>query len=234
MEVLLIEDEKNIASFIERGLEEAGFSVRSAYDGETGLAFLEDSPFDIVILDVILPQMDGWEVCRKIRQDFRRNIPILMLSALNQTEQVVRGLDAGADDYLGKPFKMTELVARLHALGRRYRNHATPPVESNSIAVADLQMDLEAMEVWRGDARIKLTVREFRLLHFFLKNVNKVVTRFQLLDQVWGMDFDTGTNVVDVYVNYLRNKIDKDFPVRLIHTVYGVGYILKDDHAATE
>lgn len=231
MQVLLIEDEKNISSFIERGLVEAGHEVTPAYDGETGLSILAKASFDVVILDVILPQIDGWEVCRKIRQEMNRDTPILMLSALNQTEQVVKGLDAGADDYLGKPFKMTELVARLHALSRRYRHHS---VHGNIVQFADLKMDLETMEVWRGETRIRLTSREFKLLQFFLNNANKVVTRFQLLEQVWGMDFDTGTNVVDVYVNYLRNKVDKDFKVKLLHTVYGVGYILKEENEAAE
>lgn len=228
MQVLLIEDEKNIVSFISKGLEDQGCRVTAALDGESGLSLLGRQLFDVIILDIILPTVDGWEVCRRIRNDLRSDVPILILSALNQTEQVVRGLDAGADDYLGKPFKMTELYARVKALCRRYSGRLPG---SRYLIYADLRLDLQNKEVWRGENKIQLTVKEFNLLKLFLSNPDKVLTRHQILEQVWGMDFDTGTNVVDVYMNYLRKKIDKGYRKRLLNTVFGMGYMLREHDA---
>lgn len=220
----MIEDEKNISSFISKGLEAEGYNVMPAYDGESGLALMTRDHFDLIILDIVLPRMSGWDVCRKIRTELRNDIPILMLTALTHTDQVVKGLDAGADDYLGKPFKMTELLARLKALSRRYSGLMSMP---NTLTYADLRMNLATKEVWRGDQLIQLTVKEYNLLKLFLSFPNKVFSRVQILEQVWGVDFDTGTNVVDVYVNYLRKKIDKDFEPKLLHTVFGMGYTLR-------
>ena len=231
MKVLVIEDEKNIASFIERSLSNAGYEASVAYDGETGLDILADKDFDVIILDIILPRKNGWEVCQHIRQQYRKDTPILMLSALNHTNHVVKGLEAGADDYMAKPFKLTELMARLQALVRRYRRQLPA---TSLLSYGGLEVNLESKEAYREGRPIKLTIREFKLLEFFLRHPGKALSRFELLEQVWGLDFDTGTNVVDVYVNYLRNKVDKGYSAKLIHTVYGMGYILKEGHDAAE
>lgn len=231
MKILVIEDEKNIVSFLKRGLENNGFQVTPAYDGETGLALLKKDTFDIVILDIILPGKNGWEICSVIRNELKQNVPILMLSALNRTEDIVKGLNGGADDYLGKPFQLTELLARLKALYRRRENY---PSANEILRYADLEINEELKEVWRAGDRIKLTARELNLLRFFLQNPEKVLTRDQILDAVWGVDFDTGTNVVDVYVNYLRNKIDRKYTTKLIKTVFGIGYILKSEMDPSE
>lgn len=231
MRILVIEDEKNIASFIERSLEASGYEVVTAFDGETGLEILAASDFDAIILDVILPKFNGWEVCQQVRQRLLKDTPILMLSAMNHTNHIVKGLDSGADDYLAKPFKMNELQARLQALSRRYRRQTTAP---SVLRYAGLEVNLEAKEAWREGRKVKLTIREFKLLECLIRNPGKALSRHELLEKVWGLDFDTGTNVVDVYVNYLRNKIDKGYPNKLIHTVYGMGYILKENHDASE
>ncbi|MCO6493779.1 MAG: response regulator transcription factor [Phaeodactylibacter sp.] len=231
MKVLLIEDEKNIASFIERSLASAGYEACVAYDGETGLDILSGQDFDVIILDIILPRKNGWEVCQHIRQQYRKDTPILMLSALNHTNHVVKGLEAGADDYMAKPFKLNELIARLHALVRRYRRQMPA---NRLLQYGGLEVNLESKEAFREGRPIKLTIREFKLLEFFMRNPGKALSRFELLEKVWGLDFDTGTNVVDVYVNYLRNKIDKGYTTKLIHTVYGMGYILKEGHDSAE
>ncbi|MCO6479004.1 MAG: response regulator transcription factor [Phaeodactylibacter sp.] len=231
MKVLLIEDEKNIASFIERSLSSAGYQVMAAYDGETGLDLMAGNEFDVIILDIILPRKNGWEVCQQIRQQYRKDTPILMLSALNHTNHVVKGLEAGADDYMAKPFKLNELMARLHALVRRYRRQIP---NNKLLQYGGLEINLESKEASREGRPVKLTIREFKLLEFFMRHPGRAFSRFELLEKVWGLDFDTGTNVVDVYVNYLRNKIDKGYSTKLIHTVYGMGYILKEENDATE
>jgi two-component system, OmpR family, copper resistance phosphate regulon response regulator CusR len=229
--ILLIEDEKNIASFISQSLENAGYRVFTAFDGEAGLEMLMAADFDAIVLDVILPRYNGWEVCQQVRQQMKKDTPILMLSAMNHTNHIVKGLEAGADDYLGKPFKMAELLARLQALLRRYTRAA--PAQ-NILHYAGLELNTDSKEAWREGQKLKLTIREYRLLEYFIRNPGKALSRYNLLEQVWGLDFDTGTNVVDVYVNYLRNKVDKGFSKKLIHTVYGMGYILKEDNDAEE
>lgn len=231
MKVLLIEDEKNISSFIERSLSNAGYQVFAAFDGETGLDMVAGNEFDVIILDIVLPRKNGWEVCQQVRQHYQRDTPILMLSALNHTSHVVKGLEAGADDYMAKPFKLSELMARLQALVRRYRRQLPA---NQSLHYGELEVNLDSKEAFREGRPIKLTIREFKLLEFFMQNPGKALSRFELLEKVWGLDFDTGTNVVDVYVNYLRNKIDKGFSNKLIHTVYGTGYILKEGYDAAE
>jgi len=224
MNILVIEDEQNVASFIKKGLEENGMNVILAYDGETGLSLLEQQEFSVIVLDVILPNINGWDVCQRIRKQLRLKTPVLMLTALSSTDNLVKGLDQGADDYLAKPFKFQELLARVKALDRRNRNQiATPSI----LKFEDLEMDTDQKMVKRAGNVIKLTSREYNLLEFFLKNPQKVISRMDILENVWGVNFDFGTNVVDVYVNYLRNKMDKNFDTKIIQTVVGMGYILR-------
>jgi two-component system copper resistance phosphate regulon response regulator CusR len=226
MQVLLIEDEKNISSFISKGLEAEGYDVTPAYDGETGLALFQGGQYQFLILDVILPHMNGWEICKRIRQEHNNEVPILMLSALNETDHIVKGLNAGADDYLAKPFKMSELLARIKALSRRSKGYVPDAV---FLEYGGLKVDSKSREVWRDEVKIKLTVKEFNLLVYLMKNPDKALSRMEILEHVWGIDFDINTNVVDVYVNYLRRKIDKEFDHKLIQTVFGIGYILRAD-----
>ena len=225
MKVLLIDDEVTINGFINKGLIENGFEVKQAFDGEMGLRLAKNEDFDVVILDLILPGMNGLEVCRKLREEHNIQTPILMLTALNTSEDVVEGLNTGADDYLGKPFKFQELLARVRALGRR-KNHVVKP--TNQLQVADLTIDLDQKIVKRAGVELQLTLKEFLLLECLIKNKNRVLSRLDLLEKVWGIHFDTGTNVVDVYMNYLRNKIDKPFDQKLIQTVVGMGYVIRD------
>lgn len=223
MNILVIEDEPNVAAFIKRGLEENSFEVDVAYDGNTGLLQAKQKEYHLAILDVIMPGINGLEVCQRLRE-WDNALPILMLTALGTTDDVVTGLEAGADDYLAKPFKFKELLARVRALTRRKNLQAT---NSSKLTFADLEMDLETKAVTRNGKTINLTAREFTLLEYFMKNPGKVLGRIDLLENVWELNYDLGSNVVDVYVNYLRNKIDKEFPVKLIHTVIGMGYALK-------
>ena len=224
MNILVIEDEQNVASFIKKGLEENGMNVILAYDGETGLSLLEQQEFSVIVLDVILPNINGWDVCQRIRKQLRLKTPVLMLTALSSTDNLVKGLDQGADDYLAKPFKFQELLARVKALDRRNRNQIASP---SILKFEDLEMDTDQKMVKRAGKVIKLTSREYNLLEFFLKNPHKVISRMDILENVWGVNFDFGTNVVDVYVNYLRNKMDKNFDTKIIQTVVGMGYILR-------
>ena len=195
-----------------------------AYNGSNGLDLLQQMQIDLVVLDVILPKMDGREVAKKIREMGYTYLPIIMLTALGTTENIVKGLDSGADDYLIKPFKFKELLARIRA---RTRNKGVPVVNNPKLTIKDLELDTEAKLVTRAGEEISLTSTEFRLLQYLLLNKNRVLNRVDILEKVWDINFNMGTNVVDVYVNYLRNKIDKNFEVKLIHTVIGMGYILK-------
>jgi two-component system copper resistance phosphate regulon response regulator CusR len=224
MAILVVEDEPNVVSVIKRGLSEYGFEISVATDGLTGLQMATSHPFDLIILDVMLPSMDGVQVCKRIREQ-NQNVPILMLTALDSTENIVTGLDSGADDYMVKPFKMAELAARLRALIKR-RGGDYQPVK-NVLKIADIEVDTDAKIVTRNQLPINLTPTEYRLLEYFLKNQKKVLSRIQILESVWDIDFNMGTNVVDVYINYLRKKLDKDNPSKLIHTVFGMGYIMK-------
>ena len=223
MRILVVEDEVSVSSFIKKGLEEQGHEILQAFDGAMGLKMALQQSFDLIILDIILPGMNGLEVCSKIREGGGVSVPILMLTALGTADDVVDGLNSGADDYLPKPFKFKELVARVRALGRRKNLNQTDTV----LKVADLELNLDAKTVSRNGEPIKLTAREFNLLEYLIKNKGRVVSRVDILENVWEVDFDLGTNVIDVYVNYLRNKIDKGFEPRLIHTVVGMGYVLK-------
>jgi len=221
MRILVIEDEKKVASFIKRGLEEAGYTVDAAKDGEEGLYKVESEEYDLIILDLILPRKNGIEVCKELRQ-MKLNTPILILSAKDSVDDKVLGLDSGADDYLTKPFAFNELLARVRALLRR--GEALSQVK---LQVGDLMLDSVTREVTRGGKEIKLTNREYSLLEYLMLNSGKVLSRTQLSEHVWDYTFDTFSNVIDVYVNYLRNKIDRDYDVKLINTVRGVGYVLR-------
>jgi two-component system copper resistance phosphate regulon response regulator CusR len=223
MRVLLIEDEPSVASFIRKGLEEQSFNVDVAYDGQTGKQLVTQNDYDIVLLDIVIPHINGIELCRQIRES--SNIPIIMLTALGTTNDIVTGLDSGADDYLTKPFKFKELLARIRALVRRKGD-----INTNQLfSLADLEVDYKAKEVKRAGQKIKLTAREYFLLQYFIRNKGILLSRSDISENVWDSSIDPGSNIVDVYVNYLRNKIDKDFSKKLIHTVYGMGYVFKED-----
>ncbi|NIG53399.1 response regulator transcription factor [Chitinophaga sp. Cy-1792] len=230
MKILLIEDEPAVVSVITRGLTEAGYEVSVAPDGTSGLKMALDNPvFTLIILDVMLPGLNGIEVCKAIRKEGTAT-PILMLTALGTTENIVMGLDSGADDYLVKPFKLAELEARIRSLLRRKSGIAAPlPVtNSNILQLANLELDTDTKTARRGGNNIQLTATEYRLLEFLLKNPRKVLSRMEILEQVWGIDFNMNTKVVDVYVNYLRKKINKNNQPELIQTVTGLGYMLKE------
>jgi len=222
MRVLVVEDEQRVASFIRKGLEEQGIQVALAYDGITGLSMALADLYDVIILDIVMPGMNGMEVCRKLRAEHGNTTPVLMLTALGTTDDIVDGLTIGADDYLTKPFKFRELLARIHALARR-KNTVV-----RMLVADDLKMDVESKEVFRGNTKIDLTAREFRLLEYLLINKNRVVSRTDILENVWDVNHDLGTNVVDVYINYLRKKIDHEYPNPIIKTVVGMGYVIKD------
>ena len=221
--IILVEDEINIASFIERGLREFGHEVSVVYDGNAGWELLQNESFDLLILDIIMPGMNGLELCRMYRQRFGYHSPVVMLTALGTTDDIVKGLDAGADDYLVKPFSFQELEARIKALLRRSKE-----VPVQQLVCGDLILDCTLRRARRGNMDIDLTVKEYRLLEGFLLHQRAVLSRLTLLRDVWDKNFDTNTNVVDVYVNYLRAKIDKGFEDKLIHTVVGVGYMMTD------
>ncbi|WP_242920211.1 response regulator transcription factor [Pontibacter liquoris] len=222
MRILLIEDEPKVASFIKKGLEEQTYEVDQAYDGTFGVKLALQHDYDLVLLDIILPHMSGLDVCREIRRH-NPGIAILMLTALGTTDDKITGLDAGADDYLTKPFEFKELLARIRALTRR----GSESSNGEKLSIADLEMDLVKKTVTRGGNPISLTAREFALLYFLLRNQNRVVSRVDITEQVWETSFDTGSNVIDVYINFLRKKIDKGHQTRLIHTLVGMGYVLK-------
>ncbi|KAB7727376.1 response regulator [Rudanella paleaurantiibacter] len=227
--ILLAEDEVSVVEFIRRGLIEENYTVSVAFNGSTGLKMALDSSYDLIILDIMLPDMNGLEVCQKLRSNHLLT-PILFLTALGTAENVVTGLNAGADDYLVKPFKFIELNARINALLRRANQKAEPemPSYTNLYVLADLRVDDTAKTVTRSDQPIQLTATEYRLLLALIKNKGKVLSRIDLLESAWDLNFNTGTNVVDVYINYLRRKIDSAAPEKLIHTVVGMGYVLKE------
>ncbi|WP_220577797.1 response regulator transcription factor [Bacteroides fragilis] len=219
--ILLVEDEVNIASFIERGLKEFGHTVSVANDGNSGWELIRQEVFDLLIIDIIMPGMNGLELCRLYRRQYGYLVPVIMLTALGTTEDIVKGLDAGADDYLVKPFSFQELEARIKAILRRGREDS-----ARQLVCDDLVLNCNSRRARRGEAEIDLTVKEYRLLEYFMTHQGLLLSRLTLLRDVWDKNFDTNTNVVDVYVNYLRGKIDKDFSKKLIHTVVGSGYIM--------
>ncbi len=224
MRILVVEDEKKVASFIQRGLEAERHSVDVAHDGESGLARALDGDYDLLILDVMLPRRDGLSVLRELRAR-RRPLPVLLLTARAAVSDKVAGLDGGADDYLTKPFEVAELLARVRVLLRR--GAPGPAV----LEVADLRLDPATRVVTRAGRRIELTAREYALLEYLLRNAGRVLSRALIAQHVWGTSFDTFTNVIDVYVNYLRRKIDAEHHPKLIHTVRGAGYVLREPEA---
>lgn len=227
--ILLVEDEAHVASFIKKGLTEEGYDVTVAFDGNTGWDMFLQSQFDLIILDIMLPGKNGIEVCSLIRQ-VNTTIPVLFLTALGTSENIVLGLNTGADDYIVKPFKFIEFLARIKTLLRRAEvlTNEQPLKNSNTYSFLDLTVDDNAKTVTRSGVEINLTSTEYRLLMYFLQNKNIVLSRMDILENVWGLNFNLGTNVVDVYVNYLRKKLDQNFEPKLIHTVIGMGYILKE------
>ncbi|HLO70754.1 MAG TPA: response regulator transcription factor [Flavipsychrobacter sp.] len=225
--ILLVEDEKKIADTLEAGLEEEQFEVSVAYNGLEGKKLYLNNAYDLIILDINLPFMNGYELCKIIREKDKR-IPIIMLTALNFMDNKIQGFDVGADDYIVKPFEFRELLARVKALLRRTDVLLDAP-EEKTLTIADLEVNLDNKEVKRSGTKISLTAKEFQLLEYLLKNKGRVVSRADIAKDVWDIDFDTQTNVIDVYVNFLRKKLDKDFTPKLIHTQVGMGYILKTD-----
>lgn len=222
MKILVVEDELNLATYLKRGLEEEGHTIELALDSKTAKIHMGSDKFDMVILDIILPDGNGLVLCKDFKE-LHPKIPIIILTSLGSTKDKVSGLDSGADDYLVKPFQFSELAARIRAIERRKHQNQSPTI----LTALDLVMDTSSRSVQRNGKVITLTAREFKLLQVFLENRNKVLSRMDIAESVWDINFDTGTNVVDVYVNYLRNKIDKMHEKKLIHTVIGVGYVLR-------
>jgi two-component system copper resistance phosphate regulon response regulator CusR len=225
MKVLVVEDELKVANFIKSGLEEQLYDVDLAYDGVTGERLALGNQYSIILLDVIIPSMNGIELCKKIKQ-FKPDLPILMLTALGTTSDKVLGFDSGADDYLVKPFEFEELVARIRALTKRMTLGTQQG--SEFLQVSDLKLDLHRKVAHRGDREIMLTAKEFDLLEYYMRHPRRVISKSELSERVWGITFDTGTNVVEVYMNILRKKIDRDFPTKLLHTRIGLGYFMSD------
>jgi len=224
LNILLIEDELGVSGFIRKGLEENQFRVTLAYEGRMGLQLAMEYDYDLILLDVILPHLNGFEICAELKK-FKPEIPILMLTALSTINDKLKGFSQGADDYLTKPFHFEELLARINALSRR--NQQKQP--SLIYTAADLLMDSYKKMVRRDGKEIILTLKEYTLLEYLLVNKNKVISRAKIAEAVWGIGFNRGTNLIDVYINYLRSKIDKGFSKPLIHTVIGMGYVLKDE-----
>ncbi|MDR0437677.1 MAG: response regulator transcription factor [Bacteroidales bacterium] len=224
MELLLIEDNRRLSEFLVKGLEESGFSVVLAETGTDARRWIAEKTWDAILLDIMLPDIDGFELLQYTR--FKENhTPILVLSALNETDDKVKALEYGADDYLSKPFHFKELVARIHALTRRFKKNYSE--QSNVLQSDDLKLYVDEHRVVRGEKEIKLTLQEFKLLKYLMENKNRIMSRTQILDAVWGYNYDTNTNVIDVYISYLRTKIDMENLPKLIETVKGVGYRIR-------
>ena len=222
MRILLIEDEKRLSHFVKKGLTENGFAVDQAFDGEEGLYLAQQETYDVIVLDVMLPKMSGVEVCKKLRL-LKKETPILMLTAKSELEDKVEGLDSGADDYLTKPFEFAELKARINALLRRSYHQV-----SNNLTIDNLEVDPSKHTVFRNKKPIKLTPKEFSILEQLLRQKHEVVTRTQIIEHVWDYNFDSLSNVVDVFIGTLRKKIDRGEKIKLIHTLHGVGYMITD------
>jgi len=224
MKILIVEDELKVASFIKKGLEENNYEAEIAYDGLTAEKLVKSNRYDLFILDIIIPGINGLDLCRKLKK-INSIIPVLMLTALGTTDDKITGFEAGASDYLVKPFEFRELLARVKVLLRK----SDLPLEKTNILVAgDLELDLERKMVRRSDTYIDLTAKEFSLLEYFMRNRGRVLSRVDIAEKVWDIKFDFGTNVVDVYVNFLRKKIDKGYDKKMIHTRVGFGYVFGD------
>ena len=223
MKVLVVEDEQQVSNFIKQGLEEQSFEVDVAYDGHIAERLILSRDYHVILLDIIIPGINGFDLCRIIKKN-KPEIPVLMLTTLGMTEDKVAGFDAGADDYLLKPFEFVELIARLKALSRRNRSETID--HGSLLRYEDLQLDLEKKVAIRSGKAIKLSAKEFALLAYFLRNKGKVIPRAELAEKIWDLKFETGTNVVEVYINMLRNKIDRDYEPKLLHTRIGLGYVL--------
>jgi len=224
MNVLLVEDDRSISGFIAKGLKEMLYVVDAAFDGEEGLHLALSRSYDMIILDIMLPGIDGWKVLEIIRKE-QVKTPVIILTAKDAKEDVVRGLELGADDYLVKPFSFAELLSRIKAIFRRGR----PDTDLSMMTVGDLTLDLMKRTVRRNEKDIELSGKEFILLEYLMRNGGQILTRTMILEHVWGYNFDTGSNIIDVHINHLRNKIDRDCQPKLIHTIKGVGYVLKSE-----
>lgn len=224
MRILLVEDEQSVAAFIKKGLAEEYYTVDTAEDGNLGLSMAINNVYDLIILDIMLPEIDGLKLCRTLREKGIKT-PILMLTALDSVDNKVIGLESGADDYLAKPFAFSELLARIKALLRRKSDL------TSEFSIDNLRMDLLSRRVFRGENEITLSPKEFSILEYLLRNKGRVLSRTQIIENVWGYNYDPNTNIVDVHIKYLREKIDKDFSKKLIHTVRGTGYTVKEEDA---
>lgn len=224
MKVLLVEDEKKVAAFIEKGLAEQAYNVVVAYDGVSGEKLAKENEFDVIILDLMLPGKSGFAVCKSIRT-FDTKTPILILTALDSMDDKIEGFEKGADDYLVKPFEFMELLLRIKALSRRKNFNES----SNVLEIADLKLDLNLKMVTRAGKQISLTAKEYALLEYLLTNKKRIVSKTEIAEKIWDQHFDSETNTIEVYINFLRRKIDKEFDNKLIHTVVGMGYVLRDD-----
>ena len=225
--ILLVEDEQRVANVVKRGLEEYSFIVDVAYDGLIGRSMAKESKYDLIILDVNLPIVNGYELCREIRS-MNSEVPILMLTAMGASDNKLEGFEAGADDYILKPFDFKELIARIRVFLKRSTLPKEVPTEKK-LVVADLEMFLDSKTVKRDGQKIELTSKEYQLLEYFIRNKGVVISRAEIAEKIWEITFNTGTNIIDVYINYLRKKIDKDFDRKLIHTRVGLGYYLSDE-----
>lgn len=227
IKILVVEDEQRVAELLKRGLEESGYQVELAYDGVWGLRLFRAGEFQMVISDVILPKMSGFELCKEIR-NINNRVPVLMLTALGTTDDKLDGFDAGADDYMVKPFDFRELDARIKVLLKR-RLPGIPETQLTELVYADLRIDRQTKIVYRQEREIKLSPKEYNLLLYMAENPERLLTRVEIADKVWNTHFDTGTNFIDVYINYLRKKIDRDYDVKLIHTKPGMGFIFRQE-----
>lgn len=224
--ILLVEDEQKIADALKMGLTEDGYYVQTAYDGNIGWKLFQQHNYDLIVLDINLPGINGYDLCKRMRSK-NTQVPVIMLTALSSLSDKIEGYDVGADDYVIKPFEFKELLMKIRVLLKR-TFHQNIPV-GTILKAADLEMNLDSKEVKRGDTIVNLTAKEFQLLEYLMRNKNRVVSRSDIAVNVWDIDFDTNTNVIDVYINYVRNKVDKKFDRKLIHTQVGMGYILKDN-----
>jgi two-component system, OmpR family, copper resistance phosphate regulon response regulator CusR len=229
MKVLVIEDEQEVSTAIQQGLQEQGFEVEVAYDGNIGKRLVLSKDYNAVVLDIVIPGINGFDLCKTIKKE-KPALPVLMLTTLGTTSDKLTGFESGADDYLLKPFEFQELVARLKALIRRSTLYSISS-NSNVLRFQDLKLDLDRKVAMRADKSIKLSAKEFALLEYFLRNPGRVVSRAELAEKIWNIRFETGTNVVEVYINMLRNKIDRDFQTKLLHTRVGLGYVLSGEEA---